>query len=132
MTSSEPEDSDSSSVPEDAHSRKRFSILHLVAMLCSNFTNGLLLASYMLLTLPLEAELIDEDWRSVVLGSLMFIAGLTQLINPLAGLVSDRCTCRWGKRRPFVLAGAIIGIAGLLGQYFASEEHGWGRTQINR
>lgn len=104
---------------------KQLSIPHLFAMLSSNFANGMLMASYMLLTLPMEAELIDQDWRSVVLGSLMFIAGLTQLVNPLGGLASDRSMCRWGRRRPFILGGATVGLVGILGQAFASAHAIW-------
>jgi len=50
----------------------------------------------------------------------MGIAGATQLINPLVGLLSDRCTSLWGRRRPFILIGGTVGIAGILAQDFAS------------
>jgi MFS family permease len=46
------------------------------------------------------------------------IAGVGSLIGmvaqPVAGAFSDRCRHRWGRRRPFVLGGALINVAGLL------------------
>eukprot|EP00928_Gymnodinium_smaydae_P036968 TRINITY_DN25742_c0_g4_i1.p1 TRINITY_DN25742_c0_g4~~TRINITY_DN25742_c0_g4_i1.p1 ORF type:complete len:521 (+),score=52.90 TRINITY_DN25742_c0_g4_i1:29-1591(+) len=96
------------------------SFLHLNLMLCFNFANGMMLGSYMLLVLPTEAQRFHEDGRSVVLGFLMFIAGATQLINPLVGLLSDRCTSLLGRRRPFIIAGGIVGVLGILVQDYAS------------
>jgi Na+/melibiose symporter-like transporter len=96
------------------------SFLHMNCMLCFNLSNGVLLASYMLLVLPLESERIDKGSRSVILGSLMFIAGVTQLINPLVGLLSDRCMSSWGRRRPFIVLGGVAGILGIIAQDWAS------------
>jgi len=96
------------------------SFIRMNFMLCFNLCNGVLLASYMLLVLPLESQKIDATQRSIVLGSLMFIAGITQLINPMVGLLSDRCTFSWGRRRVFVLAGGFCGAVGIVIQDFAS------------
>uniref|UniRef100_A0A453IVP1 Major facilitator superfamily (MFS) profile domain-containing protein n=1 Tax=Aegilops tauschii subsp. strangulata TaxID=200361 RepID=A0A453IVP1_AEGTS len=34
------------------------------------------------------------------------IAGL--VVQPCVGLYSDKCTSRWGRRRPFILTGCIL------------------------
>ena len=49
------------------------------------------------------------DWKNTAL-SLMRTAGLiiAMLIQPAAGLISDRSTSRFGRRRPFILIGAVL------------------------
>ncbi|MFZ2095931.1 MAG: MFS transporter [Anaerolineales bacterium] len=49
------------------------------------------------------------DWKNTAL-SAMRTAGLiiAMLIQPAAGLISDRSTSRFGRRRPFILIGAIL------------------------
>eukprot|EP00931_Biecheleriopsis_adriatica_P086682 TRINITY_DN61296_c0_g1_i1.p1 TRINITY_DN61296_c0_g1~~TRINITY_DN61296_c0_g1_i1.p1 ORF type:complete len:541 (-),score=115.27 TRINITY_DN61296_c0_g1_i1:68-1690(-) len=100
----------------------QLSLLRISLVLCFNFTNGVLLASYMLLLLPLESQRISNENRSSVLGSLMFIAGITQLINPFIGLISDRCTSSLGRRRPFIIVGGILGALCILAQDVASQQ----------
>ncbi|KAG8131191.1 hypothetical protein E2320_017748 [Naja naja] len=57
-----------------------------------------------LLTVGLPKSLYSFVWLiSPILGF---------LLQPVVGLVSDRCTSRWGKRRPFIL---ILGLLMLLG-----------------
>nr|WP_202107074.1 MFS transporter [Agromyces seonyuensis] len=47
------------------------------------------------------------------LGLILGVGALFALIaNPLAGRLSDRTTSRFGMRRPWVLGGALIGLAG--------------------
>jgi Na+/melibiose symporter-like transporter len=38
------------------------------------------------------------------------VAGLAvaMMIQPMAGLLSDRNTSRWGKRRPFIFVGTVL------------------------
>lgn len=49
------------------------------------------------------------DWKNTAL-SVMRTAGLiiAMLIQPAAGLVSDRSTSRLGRRRPFILIGVLL------------------------
>src|SRR4030067_3442993 len=49
------------------------------------------------------------DWKTTALG-LMRPAGLiiAMLIQPAAGLISDRSSSRFGRRRPFILMGALL------------------------
>ncbi|ROO85336.1 MFS-type transporter involved in bile tolerance (Atg22 family) [Actinocorallia herbida] len=39
---------------------------------------------------------------------------VTVLAGPLLGALSDRTRCRFGRRRPFVVGGAAVGVAGLV------------------
>ena len=49
------------------------------------------------------------DWKNTAL-SLMRTAGLiiAMLVQPTVGLISDRSTSRFGRRRPFILIGAVL------------------------
>lgn len=49
------------------------------------------------------------DWKNTSL-SLMRTAGLiiAMLVQPAAGLISDRSTSRFGRRRPYILVGAVL------------------------
>lgn len=42
---------------------------------------------------------------------------VAMLVQPLAGLLSDRSTLRWGRRRPFIAAGSILSVicVGIMG-----------------
>ena len=53
--------------------------------------------------------------KTTYLGTLRWV-GLTvaMFIQPLAGLLSDRSTLRWGRRRPFIFAGALLSALCLL------------------
>jgi MFS family permease len=77
-----------------------------------NFHWGAMLA----VVLPIEVlARSPEASKGLALG---LIAGVGSLIGmvaqPVAGAYSDRCRLRWGRRRPFVLGGALINVAGLL------------------
>ncbi|MES2170388.1 MAG: MFS transporter [Actinomycetota bacterium] len=51
----------------------------------------------------------------VAFGIISGIAGVCALITfPLTGTLSDRCTSRFGRRRPFILGGAVIFGIGLI------------------
>jgi len=51
------------------------------------------------------------------------VAGLAvaMLVQPLAGLLSDRNTSRWGRRRPFIAAGVALDMPFLLMMALASD-----------
>ncbi|MEV5969311.1 MFS transporter [Streptomyces sp. NPDC051921] len=71
--------------------------------------------------LPLQLEQIDPQGKS---GALSLVTGLGALVavlaNPIAGAWSDRTTSRFGRRRPWILGGALAGAAGLA---FTASQH---------
>jgi MFS family permease len=71
----------------------------------------------LLLPLQVQAQLKGNYWVDsvVAFGVISAIAGVCALIAyPLAGALSDRTTSRYGRRRPWILAGAVIFAVGLL------------------
>ncbi|MGQ9492417.1 MAG: MFS transporter [Anaerolineae bacterium] len=72
----------------------------------------------------LVAKFVGEALKGTYLGFLRS-AGLIVaiLVQPAAGLLSDRSTLRWGRRRPFIFIGTVfdlvfLAIIGLAGNYW--------------
>lgn len=58
--------------------------------------------------LPLKAESIDAASKAVVLSQVAFYGAIAASIaNLLAGAISDRTTSRFGRRRPWMVVGAL-------------------------
>jgi len=71
----------------------------------------------LLLPVQIEAQLHATNWvdNVVAFGVISGIAGLCALIAyPLTGALSDRTTSRFGRRRPWILAGTLLFAASLL------------------
>lgn len=71
----------------------------------------------LLLPVQIEAQLHATSWADnvVAFGIISGIAGLCALIAyPLTGALSDRTTSRFGRRRPWILAGTLLFAASLL------------------
>ncbi|WP_042383540.1 MFS transporter [Streptacidiphilus melanogenes] len=64
--------------------------------------------------LPVQLEHIDPHHKSAALSLVTGLGALVAVLaNPLAGALSDRTTSRFGRRRPWILGGALAGAAGL-------------------
>lgn len=63
----------------------------------------------------LVALYAPADWKNTAL-SAMSTAGLViaMVVQPLAGLASDRSTSRYGRRRPFIIAGTMLDLVFLV------------------
>ena len=65
--------------------------------------------------LPLKAEAIDSSNKAVVLSQVaIWGAIVASVANLLAGAISDRTTSRFGRRRPWMIAGALGTVASYL------------------
>ncbi len=47
--------------------------------------------------------------------------GVAMAVQPMAGLLSDRSTLRWGRRRPFILLGTVLTVLSLLAIGLSSQ-----------
>lgn len=71
----------------------------------------------LLLPVQIEARLQASDWvdNVVAFGVISGIAGLCSLVAfPLTGALSDHTTSRFGRRRPWILAGSLVFAGALL------------------
>jgi MFS family permease len=85
--------------------------------------------------LPEQMERLDATHKTALLGVATGIGALVAAVgNPIAGALSDRTTGRFGRRRPWALAGGALGFAGLAalaGQVtFAGVVLGWCVAQL--
>jgi len=64
-----------------------------------------------------------------MLGLMLACTGVTQLISPVVGYISDRSTSRWGRRRGLMVGGTVTACVGCLGMWY-SREHGRGSAYI--
>ena len=76
-----------------------------------------------LLTVVVPSELlrfVPEPQKGLYLG-LLFAGGavVAMIVSPVVGALSDRSTLPMGRRRPFVAAGALLAVPGLLGMRYA-------------
>jgi MFS family permease len=85
--------------------------------------SALVLASlglYMAFLTPIQVLLaeqidaLDPSGKEVALGWATGVGALVAVVaNPLAGALSDRTGGRFGRRRPWILGGAVLGAVGL-------------------
>ena len=72
------------------------------------FGYGLFYASVGVLLLPQEALHMFADQHAIFLAVMLALAGMSQLISPLAGYYSDRTCSRMGRRVPYILVGNLV------------------------
>ncbi len=63
----------------------------------------------------LVALFVPAEVKNSSLATIRVIGlAVAMLVQPMAGMFSDRSTHRWGRRRPFILAGTLLSLAFLL------------------
>ena len=73
-------------------------------------------------TLALKIADLDPVGKEASLGLISAIGAFVALVvNPLAGALSDRTTSRFGMRRPWIVGGTALGLAGLATVGFAPD-----------
>ena len=64
--------------------------------------------------IPVGATLIAGSRADLLIGRLTAAGGIFALLTPiLVGWLSDRTVSRWGRRRPWMVAGTLLNLAGL-------------------
>jgi MFS family permease len=87
-----------------------------------------------IMTIALKVAAIDPAHKETNLAWVLGLGALIAMVaNPIAGMLSDRTTARWGMRKPWLLGGAVVGAMGSL--MIASDTLmmvalGWCLTQL--
>jgi hypothetical protein len=109
----------------------------ILCILSTAFSYGCIMTTLFLITLPVECERISKisgnPHKSVALGIFVAIAGVTQLVSPLIGRMSDSyqppmiqgTRAEIGQRMPYLVFGSVLAVAGLCGQMLASYAALW-------
>ncbi len=104
----------------------KFSSVDYIKISIFGFAIAALWGSLHTIVMPLRLlDFVAEPEKNTYLGLLTF-AGLILaiVVQPIAGAISDRSGLRWGRRRPYILIGAIATMLflpgiGLAGSYIA-------------
>lgn len=102
----------------DRTRRTRTELVRRVAVLAAvNMAALGSLSAPVIVGIPLAVDaVVPAESRAVALGGLIALGGLTALLtNPVFGALSDRTRGLLGRRRPWLLGGAAIGIVGVGG-----------------
>ena len=97
------------------------SFCFLVAMNSFAFSYSLIVCTLGVVILPEEAVRLYREKHAMMLGVMLGCTGVTQLISPAVGYLSDRSTSRYGRRRPLMVLGACLASCGFLAMLVARE-----------
>ena len=93
----------------------------LIAINSFAFAYSLIVCTMGVIILPSEAVRLFLAKHAMMLGVMLGCTGITQLISPAVGYLSDRSTSRHGRRRPLMCCGAVISCAGNIAMLCARE-----------
>jgi MFS family permease len=111
-------------IPVDESGRKAATPLPrlIAAMLSSNVGAFVGLLTPLQLLLTLQTTRIAGDGAAAAFGIITGVGAFFALIaNPLAGRISDRTAARFGRRRTWILTGAITGSLAVFAIGFTTE-----------
>jgi MFS family permease len=87
----------------------------IVAMALAQLGAYLTILTPVVVTMSIRVAQIAPDDKAAALGTVLSVGAVLALIgNPFFGAMSDRTTSRFGRRRPWLLGGMLVGFAGLL------------------
>ena len=88
---------------------KRFDYVKITIF---GFALAALWSSLHSIVLPLRLlDMVAETEKNTRLGLLTFVGLLlAMIVQPIAGAISDRYGFKWGRRRPYILIGSLLGI----------------------
>lgn len=106
-------DLEASLAPGLAAGERLVSLKRIYMLTIANYGIAAAWALEMAITTPYFASVLESG---PVLSHFVWMLGPLSglVVQPLVGRLSDRCTSRLGRRRPFIVAGAIGTFAGMI------------------
>lgn len=93
----------------------RIGFFYRTGFLLTSTVAGLSSVCIKQLLLPLQVGVLDPHSTNTSFALVSAIGALAGLLAaPLTGALADRTTSRWGRRRPWLVAGISVGVIGLL------------------
>ncbi|BBH66874.1 MFS transporter [Actinoplanes sp. OR16] len=107
----------------------------IVAMALAQLGAYLTILTPVVVTMSIRVAQIAPDDKAAALGTVLSVGAILALIgNPFFGAMSDRTTSRFGRRRPWLIGGMVVGFAGLLvvatGGGVPALTAGWALAQL--
>lgn len=94
----------------------------LFAFVAAWFGLSIVLSTLVGASIPKVFALADDATKGVYLSIVAATGGVVvMVITPLFGRLSDRTMSRLGKRRPWILGGALLGLVGIVLLAFSSD-----------
>jgi Na+/melibiose symporter-like transporter len=102
--------------PAAASGTRKRGIGEQLALSCYWFAYNLQWVALLAIVLPSQiAQMVEPAKKEWTVGAVVGIGALFSLVvTPLAGALSDRSASRFGRRRPFLLAGTLVTAAFLM------------------
>ncbi|WP_171013145.1 MFS transporter [Microbacterium sp. 2FI] len=94
----------------------------LFAFVAAWFGLSLVVSTLAGASIPKVFAFVDDDSKAMNFSIVAAVGGVVvMVITPLFGRLSDRTMSRLGKRRPWILGGALAGMAGVVVLAFSTE-----------
>ncbi len=106
---------------------RRLTVIEHLQIASFWFGSNVLWAAFLVVILPKQMADLGGAQAAILAGKLIGIGAVIALIVPLlVGPISDRCTSKWGRRRPFIAVGTLVNLLGLGTVYAAGEAKSFG------
>lgn len=108
--------------PLSPYSGSRLSVWVHFALSSFWFGTNFLWGALLVVVIPAEVPRLAPGGHAMITGLLVGAGAIVPMIVPLiAGPLSDRCTSRWGRRRPYIVVGVAVNLIGLALMAWASQ-----------
>ena len=87
----------------------------IAAYMLAYFGLNLVMLMPALFSLAYKVQVVDPDGKDTSLGLVIGLGSILGLVfGPIAGVLSDATRLRWGRRRPWIIAGLLVSALGAL------------------